>query len=388
MGWTRSLVCSAATAGILGAATLAFADGQDQYYIAQAAQRYFEQGQNARTFGLGSSAIVTSRDSSSIIGNPAGLGLMTGGEFTGSYGYNELSGEEIESWDNIKAKQNYGAGLLAFPIGPVENDLPDYGNFGLGWSGIQSDTTDSIDTDAYITNIHGAYAKAIDPDLSVGYALTWQHNKLQSDLYDYTMDNGFRHTVGFQQIVDDNLTIGGDFFFGHGSYDTTLRSANGASVGVGDSNVKAHGFDVGLAYAMEHTTFFASVDYTAMKTTSGGVQAANPEIVVGGDESGTFFTPKAGVEYAANDDIILRGGYRYLARQAYHFDREELNGLDGAAKTNAYSLGIGLNLPVHDNYIKALRIDYGVEYRNVTGDWQHLVTLAVPFDVCERRTNT
>jgi hypothetical protein len=61
-----------------------------------------------------------------------------------------------------------------------------------------------------------------------------------------------------------------------------------------------------------------------------------------------------------------------------------LDQLDGSAKYNAFSAGAGVRYDFdRDSAIQAIRLDYGVEYRMVgEDDWQHLVTVSAPFDIC------
>ncbi len=364
----------------LGAVTTVQADGRRDLYTQQAQQRYYPQQQNARTFGMAGSSVVTSSDSSSVVGNPAGLGLMWGGDFSGTYSNDTLSGNEHPSYREVEEDRNIGQTLLALPLGPVTNGTPDFGNVGLGWTGFNSDYgDDTFNTKSNGYRVTGAYALGLTDTLSFGYSLSYYKDSLRSDLYDYSMNDGFRHTFGVSSIVSDALTVGASFFFGNGDHATRFKLAD-AKFG---SDTDSSGFELGAAYKLSESTLVAvSGDYQHFKA-GGDILSSDPEIVPGGKERGDTFAVRVGVEQLISDYLTARAGYRFQANTNYHFSRPELEVLNGSATYNAWTLGLGLKLPIDGTYIKSVNLDYGVEYRSVGyQDWQHVVTLSTPFDLC------
>jgi hypothetical protein len=351
------------------------------FYFQQSQKRFFGQPQNARTFGMAGSSVATSSDSSSTVGNPAGLGMMQKGDFSVSYSNNEISGREFPSGDRIREKEGMGSVLMAVPLGPVKDDLPDFGNLGFGWSGRTGDwgSSDDLNTDSDAYQLTLAYGAAIDKDTSIGYSLTYNNDKLRSDIYNYKMTNGFNHTVGLQNQVSEDLSLGAQVNVGHGSHG--LRSTAGnESV---DQLSVGTAFGAALKLAPE-TTLTGSADYTYYRNNGDGV-VADPRIVFGGDSFGHVGSVRVGIEHMLADWVALRGGYRYAANFNWEYDRPELDGLDGSAKFNAWSAGLGLKHDLgQDSFIQAVHLDYGVEYRALgNDDWQHVITLSAPFDLCQ-----
>ena len=370
-----------ATSGITLLSTeLASADGRRDLYFQQATERYFNLPQNARTFGMAGSSVVTSHDVSSVIGNPAGIGMMQDGEVSFSYGYNTLSGNEHPTYAEVEQQTHSGSFLGTMPIGPVKDDLPDYGNLGLGWSGYQGE----LDDDSYGVEpkgyrVHGTYGIAISPELSVGYGLSYLHDDYTGDDFEYPMKNGFRHTLGALAKINQDLSIGGDAFLGHGRHKAKIYSSEVEA----NSDLIEAGLDLGVAYKIEQTLLTASADYQHYGA-NGDLRSGPDYFVFGGDENGNAFAVRVGIEQNIDDLIALRAGYRYQANSDYSFNRQELDELDGSAKYNAFTLGLGATLPVDGKYVKKIKLDYGVEYRDVAyDDWEHLLTVSVPFGVCQ-----
>ncbi len=358
----------------------AHADDVSDFYFQQVVERYFEYPQNARTFGMAGSSVVTSSDSSSVLGNPAGLGLMKGGEVSFGYGYNRISGNEFPTGNGIEQTGNMGSGILALPIVPTSDGLPDYGNFGIAWSGYDTDwDDDSYNSGTERTQVVAAYSYGISENLSFGYSLGWTDDKLQAiDVFNYPMGDGFRHTLGTLYHVSDAFTFGSDIFFGHGTHHALF----GPGI-EGDSKNFQFGLDVGGSYQLtDYTTLALSTSYSHLST-DGEVVSSLPENIVGGDENGNLFHIRAGVEHAVTDWFMARAGYRFAGLASYRYNRVELNDLNGSAYYNAWSLGAGFVIPVGGHYVKQVSLDYGVEYRAVgNNDWQHLVTVSVPFNLC------
>ena len=114
-----------------GVLQTARADDVTDLYFQEVIERYFEYPQNARSFGMGGSTVMTESSSASTIGNPAGLAFMQGGELSGSYGHNVISGDEFPTGRSVEQRANNGHALLALPVGPQVNALPRFGNFGF-----------------------------------------------------------------------------------------------------------------------------------------------------------------------------------------------------------------------------------------------------------------
>jgi hypothetical protein len=151
----------------------------------------------------------------------------------------------------------------------------------------------------------------------------------------------------------------------------------------GDSHVLEAGADIGMQYLiLPETTLAVSADYRHLGS-DGDVVSSIPANVVGGDENGNMFNARIGVEQSINDQFSLRAGYRYAGLSSYHYNRVELNDLNGSAYYNAFTLGAGYSFRVSSDYIRSINLDYGVEYRTAGDeDWQHVVTISMPFNVC------
>jgi hypothetical protein len=362
----------------VAAASLAVADEKaHDFYFQQNQQRFIVQPQNARMFGMGGSTALTAANSLSTVNNPAGLGMMQYGEVSGAYGYNEITGNTHPDGARVKDKQNSGQVYGATPLGPVKGGLPDYGNLGFGWYGRNGDwTNDALNTDTGTFQVSGGYGKAISDTLALGYSLTYQGDSVDFDAGKYDSAESFLHNVGFQVQDSKDLTFGGSLTVGHGSHDLegviTDQTVDQLSVGVG----------AGTEYRMDETTLGFGVDYTYYENT--GDNNFLNRTVWGGDSTGHAMNARVGLEQRLADWFAVRGGYRYAANFDWDYDRAGLENLGGSAKYHAWSLGAGLNYAFEEGeFIRAIMVDYGVEYRDVgNNDWQHLVSVAAPFDLC------
>lgn len=356
------------------------ADDVTDLYFQQSIERYFEYPQNARTFGMAGSSVPTSRDSSSVIGNPAGLAAMRGGEVSGSYGFSRLSGNEFPTDVGVEQRTNAGQGMIAFPIVPRLNDRSEYGNFGLAWSTESGDWhDDSFDTEMERTTVTAAYAVPISDTVNLGYSLGWFDDRFQSHaVFDYPMGNGLRHTLGAQWQQSRDTQVGAALLVGHGRHHALF----GPGI-KGDSDMLQVGADVGVEQRMERWLVAVRANYSHLSS-DGEVVSSIPQNVVGGDENGNIFGLAAGLEYQIDRNITVRGGYRLAGLDSYRYNRVELNDLNGSAYYNAWTLGAGWSFPVHSDYVTEVDLDYGVEYRDVGDhDWQHVITASIPFSVCE-----
>jgi long-subunit fatty acid transport protein len=359
---------------------VANADDTTDLYFQVATERYYNTQQNARTFGMAGSSVPTTSDSSSIVGNPAGLGFMRGGEFSGTYSYDQISGDEFPTGVSVDQNSNIGSTLLAIPLQETPDGLPTFGNLGIGWSGVDSRwEDDTFGTLAQKTQVFATYAYAIDTDLSLGYNLTWTDDKFQSrDISNYTMGDGFKHTLGAQWKAAAETVIGAAIFFGHGTHH--------ALFGPGirkDSDTNLFGFDIGVSHDLtEELLLTAAAGYSNLDT-DGNVKESIPANVVGGSEEGDTYDFRIGAEYAVAEATDLRAGYRFAGLDSYDYSREELDPLDGSANYNALSLGIGQKFSTGDPFIQSINLDYGVEVRFIGDtDWQHVVTVSIPYSFC------
>ncbi|MFO0416009.1 MAG: hypothetical protein ACK5Y6_01855 [Pseudomonadota bacterium] len=361
----------------VAAASLSYADEKaHDFYFQQNQQRFITQAQNARMFGMAGSTALTAQNSLSTVNNPAGLGMMKYGEVSAAYGYNEITGNS-QNGTSVKDKQNSGQVYGATPLGPVKGGLPDYGNFGLGWYGRSGDwSNDPQNTDTGTYQVSGAYGTALSDDMSIGYGLTFQNDSVDFDGGKYDSSESFLHNVGIQMAASSDLVYGASLTIGHGSHDLEGVAADQTvdqfSVGIGGA----------AEYTMDTTTLGFGVDYTRYDN-SGDNNVANRS-VWGGDSNGHAMNIRLGLEERLNDWFAVRGGYRYASNFDWDYDRAGLSDLSGSAKYNAWTAGAGLNYAFDEgDLIRAIAIDYGVEYRDVgNNDWQHLVSVAAPFDLC------
>jgi len=371
----------AAAFGLMAAAT-SYADGKGDYYIQEAEKLFYSTTTNARQAGQAGANDVISTDSSAVVNNPAGVGVNQGGDLSVSYGRNEISGNEVSDYAEVEDESNMGQVLVSVPLVPTLDGSPEYGSVGFGWTGTDSNSDDAVDTDTESNQVHGAYGIDLGEGLSVGYGLTWFDNQQTTVVSDFEQTNGFRHTFG-AQLVDGDVTLGATFFFANGEYD--LEGLNpDLSVSTGTSDYTEHGFEVGAGYKVDDaTTVSSAVNYQNFDV-DGEFIGGPEDTFVGGNEGGAFFAIKLGVEQKIDEMFTARLGYRYLGRDQYFFGREDLRDLNGSAKTNAYSAGLGVAFATGMHYFPKVNLDYAAEYREIAyGDWQQTVTLSFPFNLCE-----
>ncbi len=365
----------------LVSSSVSFADGKaTDFYYQQNQKRFVTQAQDARMFGMAGSSALTTANSYSTVNNPGGLGMMKYGDVAATYGYNEVTGNQLNG-ASVKDKEHSGALFGATPLGPVKDALPDYGNLGLGWVGRYNNwTNDPTNTDPETYQVAAGYGMALDEDTGLGYSLTYQNDEVGGDNYSYNSTNSFLHNVGIMNRVDSDLVVGSSLTIGHGSHG--LRTAG--SVGNQTVDQLSVGIGGGATYTLdEATALSAGLDYTHYRN-SGDDVAVNPDIPWGGDSRANSMNVRLGLEHQLMDWLAVRGGYRYGSNFSWHYDRAALDSIDGSAKYNAWTLGAGLAYAFEDDsFIRAIRLDYGVEYRTLgNDDWQHVVTLSSPFDLC------
>jgi hypothetical protein len=377
----RKILFSISAAALSLYPSVTLADDVTDFYFQQVTERYFRVPQTARTFAMGGSSVVTSSDSSSIWGNPAGLGFMQGGELSGTYGYDRVSGDEYPTGRSIEQQSHTGSGMLALPLGPVMEDTPHFGNLGVGWS--QSSgrwNDDSFDTLTRREQVALSYAYAITPEVSAGYGLAWTRDKIQSKaIFDYPMGDGFRHTVGAGWRPTSDWSFGATTFVGYGEH----HALYGPGI-KGETDTFEVGTEVGAQYELDRTLLSGGIGYRHLSS-DGEVESSIPQNFVGGDEVGNIFDVRLGAEHALAERFVARAGYRFAGLARYKYNRTELNDLNGSAYYHAISGGLGYVFPLSSDYLDSINLDYGVEYRAVgRGDWEHLVTLSVPFSFCEK----
>ena len=249
----------------------------------------------------------------------------------------------------------------------------------MGWSGYDGDVDDSsYDVETHGNRVHGAYAISLSDTMSVGYSLSYFDDKYEQDNFSYPMRNGFRHTLGVQEKVDNDLSIGSSVFIGHGNHHVDSGTEDDVTE---KSQLLEVGVDVGASYKIESTLLAASIDYQHYST-NGHIDAGPDSIAYGGDENGNSFGAHGGVEQTLTEWLKVRGGYRYAGNVDHSFNRDELNTLSGSGKYSGWTLGAGVILPVDSQFVKAVKLDYGVEYRTGGDDFEHVVTASVPFGIC------
>ncbi len=379
-----------AVASILSS-SVAFADEKaTDFYFQQSQNRFMSGVQNARTFGMAGSTMLTSSDANSTINNPAGLGMMKYGDVAFTYGNNTISGHDFGG-NKVKEKAGSGQAFGATPLGPVKDALPDYGNLGLGWFGSSGDWTpresaQNVDTSAYA--VAGGYGKAIGTRTSIGYGLAYQKDQVkgfftengQSNRFKYPSSQSFLHTLGLQYAATNDVKLASTVTFGHGTHDVKINNQK-----IDSTDQFSFGLGEALQYTMDKTMLGAGIDYTYYDNSG----VSRPATVFGRDSTGHAMNVRLGVEQKLNNWFAVRGGYRYAANFDWDYSPDAFtadgSSIDGSAKYNAWTLGAGLNYPLGaGSMIKAIALDYGVEYRDVgNNDWQHLVSLSAPFDLCK-----
>lgn len=369
-------------------ATLTINEGRadekaQDFYFQEQQQRFVNPAYDARMLGMSGSTNLTTANALSTAQNPAGLGLMQGGDMSVSYAYNEVSGNNYPEGEKAKDKQAIGQVFGATPINPQADDLPTGGNLGLGWWGRSGDWIyDRDNTDSATYQVAGAYGKAIGRETSLGYGLTYQKDNLDSDTHEYHSAETFLHTLGLQTLAAEDLTWGTTISIGHGQHDfnhlSDLRQ---------DQTVKQmqYGIGTGFEYKIDQTTLALGGDYTFYSNSGDDAPSANdPDYPFGGDSLGRVMNIRAGVEQFLNDWLAIRAGYRFVGNLKWDYDRSDLQELTGSANYNAWTAGAGVSYELaKDSFFQAIKLDYAAEYRDVANkDWQHMVSLSAPFDLC------
>jgi hypothetical protein len=358
-----------------------------EFYFQQNQQRFVVQPQEARMFGMAGSTAMTSANALSTVTNPGGLGRMRYGDLSLGYSKNEITGHTFPEGASVEDSQDMGQVYGATPLGPRLNELPEYGNLGFGWFGRSGDWDNGPaqaieDTDSDTYQLSAGYGAAVGEKASLGYSLTYLHDTFDSRDHSYDSAGSFQHNLGMQFFDDPATVWGASLIIGHGEHNLNHRIDGRRNQDVDQLNVGIAG---GVEHAMDDVTLSGGVDYTYYDNSGDNSLLANdPESVFGGDSTGHAMNVRVGFEHRAAEWFAWRLGYRYAANFDWDYDRDELDDLSGSAKYNAYTAGAGLHFAMDEgSFIRALNIDYGVEFRDVgDNDWQHYVTMSTPFDLC------
>lgn len=359
MNTRRHVVSGIFTAAVLVTASV-LAEGREDFYAQFSQQRFFDHAQNARTLGMAGSSIVTSSDSSSVLGNPAGLGFMKDAEVSATYTSDEVSGNDARDYSDIEQDIDRGHVLGAFPIVPTLDGTPRYGNIGFGWSGERSEVDDSYQNESKGYGLHAAYGKDVSATTSLGYSFDYIYDRISGTISGYDvkvkMSDGVRQSVGIQHRTSADTTLGFSTFYGFGQRDYDVTSDDSIS----EQNISSWGASFGAGHKMGATLLAGEADYVLYSEDS--------------DDDFYVWSFRTGIEQTLTEWLKGRVGYRYQAL----LDYDGSYGNDNS-KYNAFSLGAGVQL------MKSLVADYGTEFRWVGdgSDWTHSVSLTVPFSICE-----
>jgi len=362
--------------GVVAASALLFAgsaiaDGRQDYYSQISQLSYFSTPENARTIGMAGSSVATSSDSSSVVGNPAGLGFMKDADISVTYSRNNISGNDADTFAGINAEIDGGQALAALPIFPTLDGTPKYGTFGFGWAGFKSNTNDSYNTELNHYSLNLAYGKDISDQFALGYSFAYNQNKTTlfnpkvtaTDNFTSKLDNGVRQEIGAQYNASKSTKFGISTHYGFGRFDT--NDYNGDYLD--EANIGNWGINLGVGHTIGATLITASLDHNSYY---GDNDYFESTMTLRPDFYASSF--RTGLEQTVTNYLKARLGYRYTA-----ITNADLGYGNNNSKYNAVSFGVGAQLS------KSLVIDYGAEYRESgDGDWLHTVTLSVPFSLC------
>lgn len=315
------------------------------YVIERAQQRYFDYWYNPRTLSLSQASVVHDTGTAAVTGNPAGLGLASAPGLEITYDYNQIGAK-----DRVSEYQHIGSASIALPLrwGTTKSGI------GLAWNGLQGGPNDvPLNSENRTHALVLAAGFQWSDALTLGYSFGWMRNEIYSNVYDFEMDSGFKHTLGAQYTFGD-ARIGLMTSLGHGRYGLHINDAF-----TGASNPRQLSATLGAAYNFSPFDFFASLDYRDYRAES-DAQVSDPIITVGGDESGHSFSPAFGVETSPLDWLRVRAGARRTYRRHF-FARNELSTYRDEASYSAWSVGAGVVIPG----IEQVRIDFGFEERRL-----------------------
>lgn len=337
------------------------------YFIEQAQQRYFDSWDQARLHALGGAATSTNTEVNAVSGNPAGLGRLASPEMAGGYNYNQVGGKE-----GISEYQHIGTLFFGLPLSPTN------GAIAFGVSTLQGGPSDfPVNSEHRDLVFHAGYGLALSDSLAVGYALGWFRNSMYSNLYEFEMNHGFRHTLGLQyqhgEPENGVFELGLQGFFGHTRYRGDLLSERFPSASYTEIGGElGTAFHSPLLFGHQASVFFAT-DYASYQ--ANGDNSTRPfEFPFMGDESGHRVAPKLGVEIPLQEAVTLRAGTRYQWRHHF-FARDELRSIRGDADAFVWTVGLGFSIPSLSN----ARFDASLEERSTGRGNRHMaVALVLP----------
>jgi long-subunit fatty acid transport protein len=392
------LVVFMAVFSVLGSA--AVAEDTADWIVSSHLDRYFQIPQTARVVGMGGSSWVTSSDISSIAGNPAGLGFVTRPELGLTYSHGWYTGDEqvpsflvnkAPGFDDVgaKAKKNAGGLQLICPccrsccsscgVGGGCNVCGGSGSCWsggrgvLGFDGWYDDTgfSDFGGTDGNRYRLTAAYGYALNDCFSLGYSLSYFNDDISSNHWDYTLDDGLRHSAGAQLRLGDCGVLGLNSYFAYGN-----PEVSSPGLGTDEGDLDSWGIELGYAcQVLPQTLFATSIDYTEDQF-DGVFYAMDQEELRNIDEEISGWGFHLGVEQNYNDMFLPRLGYRY---QDWDYSNETQGEFfhgseDYVSSYHAISTGIGWI------YNENLTLDYGVEYRFLgDGDVNNTITAKFHF---------
>lgn len=331
------------------------ADGVADYEFQVYQERFFDPLHSTQSMAMGGSMLAVTSDSTSTVGNPAGLGFMTKSDVALAYTRSYISGNDRATYKDIQQDKNSGYAMGAVNIDPQLEGTPHYGTVGFGWAGsnLGSDDIDDADGDAY--QIALAYGIDVAPDWAVGYGVGYYNDDYSSNpLGEWEMTDGVRQTVGVQHQLSEDVRLGLMAFYGFGTQELSVA---GFDV---DNDINSFGIAAGATHMIDTVRMGYGVDYTNYN----------------GDATDDIYSWafRAGFEVPVySNDYLFRAGYRYQG----NFDYDTISGEENA-KFNAVSFGAALKL------YQDLSLAYAAEYRHVgDGDWSHMVSLQYPFSLCK-----
>ena len=354
MKQVRKIAGVVATSALLFAGSVV-ADGRQDFYSQTSQVNYFSSPETARIVGMAGSSVATTSDSSSVTGNPAGLGFMKDAEVSGTYAHNEISGNDEADYGNIHEKFDGGSVLGSVPIVPTLDGTPKYGSVGFGWTGFRGDANDDANSDSRNYSLNLAYGKDLSDRLALGYAVAYNHDRIHG-FVPGASDSGISDLGGHHYIIEGvSQDLGAQYKL---SRATTLGASSHYAFDAKNSgDYNNWGADVGIGHTIGQTLLTGSVDYNLYNNNN--------------DDFGAWGF-RAGVEQTLTNWLKARLGYRYTA-----IIGDDLGYGNDNSKYNAVAFGVGVKLA------KYLMADYGAEYRaSGDGDWLHTVTLSVPFSLC------
>jgi hypothetical protein len=301
------------------------------------------------------------------MGNPAGLGWITCPEAAVTYSWSELSGKDFlmmqgyPSFQSVSEEFNAGTLQMAIPTG--------CGVFGLGVYGYESDVDDFYNTDTDGYHMDFAYSLKICPTWTLGYGLTWVNDRQDRDYVDYEMDDGFRHTLGVTQRLNECAMWGLSGFYGSGDADTDYLYYGGQG-----ADMESWGFDGGLALRCNPKTLLTLsanyVDYNMDADLFAPQFRLNQDV----GQDGKTWGVKVGVERTFNECFVTRVGYRYQDNEYDFNDSGVQTQISDDFDYHAVSAGFGFQIG------PCVTLDYGAELRLIEDDdFTHTVTMRYTF---------